>query len=298
MYSTDLYEIIEPSVEEIIETNPFKKVERCARMCYKTESKITETSCYDFVNRLIKEEHYAILEHARFTFKISNIGWIRTLLNIPSVYIFDFSESETSFFLNISLSHICQPYESCGLLLRNCKKLVDAFYVDQNPLGTISFDCDVIGHTEVEYLAKTLEQDTTGFRTFKFVCDRAVSHELVRHRCSIAQESQRYCNYSLNRFGGKLKFVLPSNWNDLSEDVKAVFLDSFESSSRRYNFLLNSGIKPERARAVLPNATKTEVIMTMPTSQWNHFVDIRSKGTTGRPHPDMKYVADMLAKLL
>ena len=135
--------------------------------------------------------------------------------------------------------------------------------------------------------------DAHGSYTFKFICDRGVSHELVRHRCSFAQESTRYCNYSSEKFGREIQFIKPSTFDSWDEKAQKEFINQLECAESSYLYLSDLGLSPQQARAVLPNALKTEVVMTAPVYQWKHFFDLRSKGTTGAPHPDMKVVADM-----
>ena len=123
--------------------------------------------------------------------------------------------------------------------------------------------------------------------TVKFVVDRGISHELVRHRlASFAQESTRYCNYSKDDFGSEITFIIPeyldyksAGWNTWKETMKAC-----EDS---YFKLLDSGLTPQEARAVLPNSLKTEVVMTANLREWRHFFKLRALGTTGKPHPQM-----------
>lgn len=123
--------------------------------------------------------------------------------------------------------------------------------------------------------------------TVKFVVDRGISHELVRHRlASFAQESTRYCNYSKDDFGSEITFIIPeyldyksAGWNTWKETMKAC-----EDS---YFKLLDIGLTPQEARAVLPNSTKTEVVMTANLREWRHFFKLRALGTTGKPHPQM-----------
>ena len=123
--------------------------------------------------------------------------------------------------------------------------------------------------------------------TVKFVVDRGISHELVRHRlASFAQESTRYCNYSKDDFGSEITFIIPeyldyksAGWNTWKETMKAC-----EDS---YFKLLDIGLTPQEARAVLPNSLKTEVVMTANLREWRHFFKLRALGTTGNPHPQM-----------
>lgn len=127
--------------------------------------------------------------------------------------------------------------------------------------------------------------------TVRFIVDRGVSHELVRHRvASFAQESTRYCNYSQDKFDGEITFIKPSF---LIEGTKAynVWEDACSYAEDCYMTMLREGCTPEQARGVLPNSLKTEVIMTADMREWRHFFRLRALGETGKPHPQMQEVA-------
>lgn len=130
----------------------------------------------------------------------------------------------------------------------------------------------------------------------KFIVDRGVSHELVRHRvASFAQESTRYCNYGKS---GDVTFIEPCFWSkdaiigDMDKSYCNVDWENAMSMAERlYLSLLNQGATPQEARSVLPNSLKTEVVMTANLREWRHFFKLRALGTTGAPHPQMKEVA-------
>lgn len=120
-----------------------------------------------------------------------------------------------------------------------------------------------------------------------FICDRGISHEIVRHRmASFAQESTRYCNYSKGKFGGEVTFVRPYNMNSDSTEF-AIWESTMLTAERNYMELLNHGISPQIARSVLPNSLKTELVMTANLREWRHFLNLRAAGSTGAPHPQM-----------
>lgn len=128
----------------------------------------------------------------------------------------------------------------------------------------------------------------------KFICDRGVSHEIVRHRlASFAQESTRYCNYG-SKDGG-ITVIAPCFWEEGSEEYMA-WKHSCMVAERRYLELLEMGATPQEARAVLPNSLKTEVVVTANLREWRHFFSLRACGTTGKPHPQMLEVAVPLLK--
>lgn len=133
----------------------------------------------------------------------------------------------------------------------------------------------------------------------RFTVDRGISHEIVRHRvASYAMESTRYVNYSSDGHGGgNIKFIEPSGWGSWSEYRRSLYESSFLNAEKMYNAIIEDGATPQEARAVLPNSVKTELIMTASDAEWKHFFNLRSKGTTGKPHPDMKKVADIALDL-
>ena len=121
----------------------------------------------------------------------------------------------------------------------------------------------------------------------KFIVDRGVSHELVRHRmASYAQESTRYCNYSKDKFGNELTFISPCFWSKSSREYEEWYA-AMNSAEDIYFELIDWGVTPEQARTVLPNSIKTEIVMTANLREWRHFFKLRAIGTTGKPHPQM-----------
>jgi thymidylate synthase (FAD) len=133
---------------------------------------------------------------------------------------------------------------------------------------------------------------------------------------SFAQESTRYCNYSKDKFGNELTFIEPcwlENYNYDDNTYNQLFRDSLRGAEAHYLDLLkkwedkisdkryktgfrNNPWTPQQARAILPNALKTELVVTGFTSDWNHFFDLRARGTTGAPHPQAKELAEPLMK--
>ena len=129
--------------------------------------------------------------------------------------------------------------------------------------------------------------------TAKIICDRGVSHEIVRHRiASYSQESTRYCNYADERFGNELTFIKPVYWEDSSKEYKT-WVESMEHAEKKYLELIAMKVSPEQARAVLPSSLKTEIVMTMNLREWRHFFKLRtSKGN----HPQMREISIPLLK--
>ena len=133
----------------------------------------------------------------------------------------------------------------------------------------------------------------------KFIVDRGVSHEIVRHRvASFAQESTRYCNYGTK--GGEITVIDPLFWEpDYSyESDYDRWVEACSIAEKAYLNLLERGATPQEARAVLPTSLKTEIVMTANLREWRHFFSLRACGATGKPHPQMLEVAVPLLKEL
>ena len=121
----------------------------------------------------------------------------------------------------------------------------------------------------------------------KFVVDRGVSHELVRHRiASFAQESTRYCNYSKDKFGNEITVIKPCFLDEDTENYR-IWKSSCEAAEKAYFAMLDNDATPQEARSVLPNSLKTEICMTANLREWRHFFKLRALGITGKPHPQM-----------
>ena len=262
----------------------YKQIERVGRVCYKSEDKITEDSAKPFVDRMIKSGHGAMLEHGTLYLKIpANIDVAGNFLDeVPT-------------------------WTKC--------KLVES---QEGNWWAVTTNLRVmIEHFASEYIEELIENylcEPTEFHekriTVHFVCDRGVSHEFVRHRVmSFAQESTRYCNYSKDKFGNELTFIQPCWLDDerlklygpyhvviRDKSPESIFIANLNNAERDYLDLIGLGWKPQEARAVLPNSLKTELVVTGFTSDWNHFFDLRARGTTGAPHPQAKELAEPLMK--
>lgn len=120
----------------------------------------------------------------------------------------------------------------------------------------------------------------------KFICDRAIANELVRHRlASYCQESTRYCNYSKDKFGNEIKVIMPEDLMPVITPKYEIWLNSCKQSEKAYFDLLSEGVRPEIARDVLPLSTATEIIMTANIREWRSVLKLR---TSVRAHPQMR----------
>ena len=127
--------------------------------------------------------------------------------------------------------------------------------------------------------------------TVKFICDRGVSHEIVRHRlAAYCQESTRYCNYSKDGFGGEITVIQPCYLAICGAGYQ-MWKEACEAAETAYFNMLNFGCSPQEARAVLPNSLKTEVVMTANIREWRHFLKLRCSPAA---HPQMRELALIL----
>ena len=129
--------------------------------------------------------------------------------------------------------------------------------------------------------------------TVKIICDRGVTHEIVRHRiASYSQESTRYCNYSNERFGNELTFIRPTFWKNDKEKYE-IWLGVMQEVEKNYMELIKLGARAEEARSILPNSLKTEIVVTMNLREWRHFFRLR---TSVKAHPQIREVSIAILK--
>lgn len=266
----------------------YKQIERVGRVCYKSEDKITEDSAKPFVDRMIKSGHGAMLEHGTVYLKVFNVIENSELIDKYKSNKYSVVKEGTE----VYNCHGDILYGSCKCITTNYRVLVENGWLD-----------------DLKYICKPTEFHEKRI-TVHFVCDRGVSHEFVRHRVmSFAQESTRYCNYSKDKFGNELTFIQPCWLDDerlklygpyhtviRDKSLESIFIASLNNAEKDYIDLIDLGWKPQEARAVLPNSLKTELVVTGFTSDWNHFFDLRARGTTGAPHPQAKELAEPLMK--
>lgn len=122
----------------------------------------------------------------------------------------------------------------------------------------------------------------------KIICDRGVTHEIVRHRiASYSQESTRYCNYSNEKFGKELTIIKPLFWKEDSVEYN-LWINTMQAIENTYNKLIDLGAEPQQARSILPNSLKTEIVVTMNLREWRHFFKLR---TAKNAHPQMREIS-------
>lgn len=308
--------IIAPSVEilrtglETEATTPEEFIEKVGRTCYKSEDKITDDSAAKFVGNLIKRGHEAMIEHWNLIFKTDPSNYetilqdwdillhhgniptkerLRPFLRFTDCYGPD---GEVRCIVSGNMRAWRDFVKACvegfGFAPQYLHGLIHNYplffpeYQDYIPAKFVNdilipiYPYDLVGDEELG-----MHMDIT----VKFICDRGVSHELVRHRvASFAQESTRYCVYR-----GNITVIRPS-WCAEGSNVYESWMNACKRAEEDYFTLLNDGAVAQEARSVLPNSLKTEVIVTMSLNNWNHFFGLRCAPTA---HPDMQEVAKM-----
>lgn len=314
--------IIHPSVEYWSQANTldgiWKHAARCTRVCYQSAHTKEDESAKDFLLRTIakngfkkdKSSHMSVLEHATVYLKVTNKEGVyydlkdKYLRNHYSKVMFDVYTS------NPIDSGI--PYAE-ALITTNLRVIIENEW-----------------HNDLQYICKPTQHHIKRY-TFSFITNLGVSRELNRHRChSISEESTRYCNYSKDKFGNGLTFIIPE-WLDLEEcniddtdkdfihlpnqyrfdgtlanlvdgdknlTVEGEWLAANVRAQIHYLNLLKKGWKPQQAREVLPLSLKTQVIHTAFEDDWKDFIALRSDGISGAPHPNIKVLADKVKELI
>ena len=235
-----------------------KFIELAGRTCYKSEDKITEDSAKEFVDRMIKSGHGAMLEHGTVHLTIPSA-------NMSDIIIYKYYLNPYSkLFINLTNTYITTNY----------RVLVENEWLD---------DLKYLSNPNLFHPRRT---------TVKFICDRAVANEFVRHRVfSFAQESTRYCNYTKDKFNNELTFIEPYWLDKLSHTEQSDFVSTLRYAENVYIKLIEQGWKAQEARNVLPLSLKTELIMTGFNGDWRHFFELRCAPNA---HPQAKELADML----
>ena len=257
-------QLIEPSFEIIEQSKGlsgvYKQIELAGRVCYKSENRITEDSAKEFVDRLVKMKHNAMLEHGTVYLKITlpRKVWKSKLVN----------------------KYYRNPYSKVINYIDNKDSI---YYITTNMRVLI----ENMWLSDLKYLVEPTIYHAKRV-TVKFILSRAIAQEFTRHRVfSFAMESQRFCNYSKNKCNNSITFIKPL-W--VSEETLSNFTDILEKCSDSYFMFLKDStvLKPQDARDVLPNATKTELVMTGFLADWGHFFELR---TAEAAHPEARRLA-------
>ena len=273
------------------------RLEICGRVCYKSEAKITPESAGPFIRNILKSGHNSVAEMAVCTIKVTleNRSVVERFFEcLPKFLTITILERNTLLitgsvraFRELYMSHPTvkmvkgitkylaerTPIFYFDLLPKNGWPQQDGVLVEKMPLSEVDqLPADLLFRHR--YLA------------VKLITNRAVTHEIVRHRpCSYLQESQRYCRYDKEQFGSEVTFIKPmffdegtpeyALWQQAMQDTEALYLKLLETSS------------PQAARTVLPNSCKTEIIVYANLAEWYHIFKLR---TSTAAEPSMREI--------
>lgn len=266
----------------------YKDIERAGRTCYKSENKTTENSAKEFVDRIIKLGHGSVLEHGTVYLAMP----METMLPIEANGWGKYTKNSYSRGFKVC---IVNGQERVAITT-NLRVLIENNWLD-----------------DLQYICEPTEFHER--RTcVKFICSRAIANELVRHRVfSYCQESSRYCNYSKEKFGANITYIIPYWINkDLikddtfngdvfqdTENKELIKLGRFKASLKQCEYdyleLIKNGCSAQEAREVLPLCTKTEIVMTGYEKDWVKFFELR---TSVAAHPDMRNLVTPLKEEL
>lgn len=294
--------------------DPYKLIESAGRTCYKSESRGNPVA---FVKGLAKSKHLAMLEFAYVYFKLEDVSmqWFleqlapsdTKFLNIANDYI------SGSFRAFIELADryidVAEDYDGM-ILIEMIRQLSDAYpdvfeyNLEWYTLAPSYGNVEMLTRQEFINDVKSMDSPFDDCiisallpHVFRFVTNRGISHELVRHRlCSFAQESQRYVGYDKDKFGSEITVIKPlieEGSKDWEEWKYAV-----EWCETVYKNLRGRGVAPQIARGILPNDCKTEIVVGATEDEWQHILDLRYHGKTGAPHPQIKELMGLAYPIL
>ena len=312
--------IINPSVSlvgaNVEPQDLLKHVELCGRVCYKSEDKITDSSAEKFIGNIIKRGHEAVLEHGRITLQIFNRDSMHLFRRISDSFSW---AGNYDYLVKDKIIYDSDPLTTDGLIVSGnirawrafAKRALDVKYMIPREVlrmmhGNAAFfpDFFTLDYGKDYYRNTVMRPERINdpeirlnhvWYTLRFICDRGITHEIVRHRpVSYCQESTRYCNYSKGDFNGQITFIRPcflepdtlpyQHWEDACRGAETAYFN-----------LLNEGCTPEQARDVLPISLKTELVMTATAQEWLHFLKLR---TDRAAHIQMREVATQAAAIL
>lgn len=290
--------VIPPSYEilTILDTQSMAtRLESCGRICYKSEEKINENSAGPFIKNILKRKHNSVAEMAVSTIKIFNLSGeeIASFFRvIPKYFAVDLLDKET-----ILLTGSVRAFRELFIFNGEVQivkeiaafwgKRYPQFFIDLTPTdGWLEETKHTITKVPLDKFDQFPEQIFARHRhvAVKFVTNRAVTHEIVRHRpCAYLQESQRYCRYDKEQFGNEVTFIKPMFYEENSPEYE-LWKQAMIQTEKLYLDLLKTS-SPQAARTVLPNSCKTEIIVFTSILQWRHIFALR---TPASAEPSMR----------
>jgi len=281
------------------------RIESCGRICYKSEDKITEESAGPFINNILKRKHNSVAEMAVITLEITGVSGddAASLYGVIPKYIAIDQLEDTVLVLTGSVRAFRELFIFHGEV--EIVKEIACFWGDKYPqffsdlepeTGWCSLNKLQINRIKLSDVDRFSGDMLLRHRhlAVKFITNRAVTHENVRHRpCAYLQESQRYCRYDKAQFGNQVTFIKPMFFADGSPEYR-LWEKAMIQTEELYLELLKTAT-PQAARTVLPNSCKTEIIVFCSLGQWRHIFKLR---TPSSAEPSMRELMIPLQKEL
>lgn len=288
--------LIEPNVQEITDfegvDNFYKAVARAARICYASDK---TTDDKELCERLIESKHYSPFEHAIISIDERKLGRRYSIIEDIARGKYNKYVIKEHFVTDLHKPDYWRYYINGRTLVEFFAK--SKFY-EGTVLQNIDFFLRIIKDNNCE--AKSI------FKSFIVDTSIGCTREMNRHHDNfyIVEQSTRYCNFSKDKFGNEVAFNKPY-WYDadgimsLLDNVTATnWIKAMENAEIMYLGMLKKGVPTDIARGILPLDTHTRAIYTATLEEWNHIIDLRLKGTTGKPHGDIMIIADKIDKLI
>lgn len=302
-----------------------KVIESAGRTCYKSEDKITEDSANNFAGAMERSGHLAMIEFGYIYMKITEIDfcewfyvekpsfihmsddgyvvgnfrafydWFKAWLN----HEVDIDEVDEMLDLAWCLQKML-PTVFKNVYDELCKEFDDGEPEDDMRVEDIAYPFKIYDRETfiTDYMMNASDKSQLSHlipHIVKFVTDRGISHEIVRHRrCSFAQESTRYCDYSKDKFDKQITVIEPTDEVKNNPVAYEIWKESNESAERHYFELRGHGVSPQSARDVLPTTLKTEIYVCAFEEEWQHMINLRLHETTGPAHPKIKALMGMV----
>ena len=273
-----------------------ERLEACGRICYKSEDKMSDDSALPFVTRIAENGHNSVLEMAVVSFKLRCLPChIEELLACQPKYLV-VDKVDDGMLITGSIRTFRELYNAysqnqiinylVGTLAGDLPYLFESIFDVSKALAkSPEVIITRLNFPEIDRLPDNLRKRHR-FVSVRFTVNRAVTHELVRHRpCSFLQESQRYCRYSQDKFDNQVTFIKPLFFLEGSKEFD-LWKESMEFTEARYLKLLETST-PQAARTVLPNSCKTEIIVYCSLTEWEHIFFLR---TSSAAEPSMREI--------
>lgn len=274
--------------------NPMQHIERCARVCYKSEDKMTDSTSADMIKRLYKNKHLAMLEHYRFIMVVNEV--LYTMIERVDHPYIKMTHSNDRYMISFSATSLINMVKFSNArhhgILEMAVKCVqeELMYHIVKKYGCkelfgMSGQETMMLSTPVEFIDpivdKLSDEEYRAHMWWTVLCttDRGITHEIVRMRdCSFAQESTRYCNY-----GGDVAFIGQQEF--MTSEQYSIWYNSMALLEMAYSDLLNNGLTPQFARSVLPTSVKADIVITATQDEWDHIFSLRCDTSA---HPQMR----------